>query len=229
VNACTAQPISWMRLERYALGEFSDGERSDIASHLAQCPACSACMKRIAADATRELPTLPRRVVEQPKRGARPWRTIWAGAGFVSAAAAILLVFGGPGTEPPSRRHVKGGDFALDLVRIDAGDRLQPATHFGRGDRFKVLVTCPTGWRGVAGVSVYQSGKVHLTLPASWLDECGNRRALEGAFSLDGRDRALVCVSFAGDAATWGEQVRSSEPPDGSVCVALEPTPDEAR
>jgi hypothetical protein len=138
-----------------------------------------------------------------------------------------LLLFGGPGTEPPSRYHTKGGDFALDVVRVDAGDRLQPATHFAPGDRFKALVTCPPTWRGVAGVSVYQSGETYLPLPASPLDACGNRRALEGAFSLDGSGRALVCVSFAASDAAWRTQVRSSEPPDGSVCIALEPASDK--
>jgi hypothetical protein len=225
MNACTGQPISWMRLERYALGEFSEGERSDIATHLASCPACSACMERIATDAPPALPPLPlpRGVVELPKRRARS-RSAWPlWAGLASAAAAALLLFGGPGTEPPSRRHVKGGDFAIELVRVDAGDQLQPATHFTPGDRFKALVTCPPGWGGVAGISVYQSGKTYLPLAASSLDECGNRRALEGAFSLDGPDRALVCVSFAADEAAWRKQVRSSEPPAGSVCTALEP------
>jgi hypothetical protein len=227
MNACTGQPISWIRLERYALGDFSEGERNDIANHLAACAACSACMERIATDATPVLPPLPppRRVVELPKRHVRS-RSAWlVWAGLASAAAAALLLFGGPGTEPPARRHVKGGDFAIDLVRVDAGDQLQPATHFAPGDRFKALVTCPPSWRGVAGVSVYQSGKTYLPLAASALDACGNRRALEGAFSIDGSDRALVCVSFVADETAWRKQVRSSDPPAGSVCIALEPTP----
>lgn len=234
MNACTGQPISWLRLERYALGELPDPERRDVASHLASCPTCRACSEQIWKAAAPELPPLPRRIAPAPKRAARSRNTstvwpIWAA--LASAAAAILLFLQGPGLEPPSRRHVKGGDFALEIVRVDAATQLQQPTHFAPGDRFKALVTCPPNWRGVAGVSVHQAGKTYLPLPVASLERCGNREPLPGAFVIDGSARALVCASFAESDAAWRKQIeeRAGDPPDGSVCAALDPAVNQPR
>ncbi|MGH7293845.1 MAG: zf-HC2 domain-containing protein, partial [Polyangiaceae bacterium] len=64
---CTAEPISWLRLERYHLGELRGAERQAIADHLAACEACAACLARIEQDDAVALPVLP--PLPAPRRG----------------------------------------------------------------------------------------------------------------------------------------------------------------
>lgn len=40
---CIGTPVSWLRLERLALGELAGDEASAIEAHLRECPACRAC------------------------------------------------------------------------------------------------------------------------------------------------------------------------------------------
>ena len=56
---CTGTPVSWLRLERYHLGEIRGRERAVVAEHLAACPACAACLARIEQDDAVALPALP--------------------------------------------------------------------------------------------------------------------------------------------------------------------------
>jgi len=228
VSACTGQPISWMRLERYALGELPETERDAVASHLADCPVCNECFASIEDAPVLDLPPLaPPTPKTKPRRARWTGWTAWAG---LAAAAAAGLLFLRPVREPASRLHVKGGDFALELVRLDAEDRVQEASHFDAADRFKALITCPPAWRGVVGIAVYQAGQIYTPLSVHALDECGNRRALPGAFKLDGNARALVCASFASSEAEWRARVSSaSAPPSGSVCTALESSREKNR
>ncbi|MCA9675926.1 MAG: zf-HC2 domain-containing protein, partial [Myxococcales bacterium] len=44
---CVSEPVSWLRLERYALGELPGPLAREVAAHLAGCPACRACLDRI--------------------------------------------------------------------------------------------------------------------------------------------------------------------------------------
>jgi hypothetical protein len=217
-----------MRLERYALGELPETERDAVAGHLAACPVCNECFASIEQTPVLVLPLLaPPAPKLKPRRALWPGRTAWAG---LAAAAAAGLLFMGPVAEPPARLHVKGGDFALELVRLDADDRVQEASNFEATDRFKALITCPPAWRGVVGMVVYQAGKTYTPLPVHALDECGNRRALPGAFKLDGNARALVCASFGSSEAEWRSRIGSANaPPSGSVCTALESSRDKNR
>jgi hypothetical protein len=125
------------------------------------------------------------------------------------AALLLLLQIGS---------QAKGDAFALELVRRDADDRLQEPTHFSPSDRFKALVTCPPEWRGVVGVIVYQDGKSYVPLAVQELESCGNRRALEGAFHIDGRTHARVCANFAASLAEWREHEADGQ------CAQLEPS-----
>jgi hypothetical protein len=230
VNACTSEPISWLRLERYALGELSDVERSEVSQHLAACAACNSCFARIEHDPVPQLTFLETAAADRTQRRGRRWTTwpVWAGLAS-AAAAALLLLRPAHDAVPGARRHVKGGDFALELVRLDAENRVQEATHFDPADRFKALVTCPPAWRGAVGIVVYQAGKTYVPLSVRVFDECGNRRTLPGAFRLDGEARALVCASFASTEAEWRESIERSAgaPPEGSVCASLEPSADK--
>ena len=40
MTACIGEPVSWLRLERFALGAADPA----IASHVAACPACRHCL-----------------------------------------------------------------------------------------------------------------------------------------------------------------------------------------
>jgi hypothetical protein len=232
MNTCTSQPISWMRLEQYALGELPEPERVEIASHLERCPACGECFASIERVSAPDLSFLDAPVHRLPELGARRAlsRTSWPVWAGLASAAAVLLLLVRPDAHPPARVQVKGGDFALELVRLDRHGRVQSPTRFGEGDRFKALVTCPPGWRGFAGLIVFQGEQRYEPLAARRLDDCGNRRTLEGSFAIDGRERALVCTSFANSESEWRRQVdASAAPPRGSVCTSLEPTENENR
>jgi hypothetical protein len=232
MNACTGQPISWMRLEQYALGELPEPERVEIASHLERCLVCGECFASIEHAPAPDLSFLKAPVVQLPARPPQRRRAwpVWAGVALASAAAALLLLVQ-PDVHPPSRLHVKGGDFALELTRLDGAGHLQSPTHFAAGDRFKALVTCPPDWSGVVGIVVYQGEQKYEPLPLRPLADCGNRRALEGAFAIDGQARALVCASFATSEREWRTRVDQSAgaPPSGSVCTSLAPSAHEKR
>jgi hypothetical protein len=230
MTACTGQPISWLRLESYALGELPAAEKHDIASHLAACPACSECFARIESAPTPDLPLLEPAAVPPRLRGRR-WTAwpVWTGLA-AAAAAVLLLVRPALEPEPPARRHVKGGDFALELVRVDAEGHLQEASHFADEDRFKAIVTCPPAWRGVVGIAVYQAGRTYTPSSLQLLEDCGNRRAVGGAFEVDGDARALVCASFAASELEWRARLDDAKAPlPGSVCLAVEPSLDKKR
>ncbi|MBM4321484.1 MAG: hypothetical protein FJ125_16460, partial [Deltaproteobacteria bacterium] len=110
---CNGQPLSWLRLERYHLGELDAGERRDIGEHLALCPACRACLERITGD-RRELPPLPLPLTRSGPAGVRAWsvqparvpllswprRLAWAsglaGGALAAAALALLLLLPPP-------------------------------------------------------------------------------------------------------------------------------------
>jgi hypothetical protein len=57
---CTGTPVSWLRLERFVLGELSDEEARAVDAHLQACPACQACADACAEPvALLPLPSLP--------------------------------------------------------------------------------------------------------------------------------------------------------------------------
>jgi predicted anti-sigma-YlaC factor YlaD len=208
-TACT--PVSWLRLERYALGELDRDVRADVAGHLATCDRCRACAERIAADA-RELPPLPATApprsttaapaLAPPARWRHPWRGRGQALAIAGAAAAIALValwprehglVGGPHAVGPQVISVKGGDVAIELVRERDGSTAWEPTSFAPGDRFKLLVTCPPPLRIHADVVVIQSdGPAFPGAPASV--GCGNRVPLTPAFRITGPGAATVCV-----------------------------------
>ena len=197
MKGCIGEPISWLRLERFGLGELPASERAAIEHHLAGCELCRACFS--AVETARELPPLP-----APAKLRRPagfsW-PVWAG-GFAAALAAALLLFWKPADDsghavPAAHMHVKGGELALELVRRDEQGRQLAADRFEPGDRWKILLTCPPALQPHVDAVVYQSGRAFFPLDPQRLPGCGNRIALPGAFRLDGGDPALICVAVA--------------------------------
>jgi len=213
-QSCVAEPISMLRLERYRLHELSSREASAVSAHLEQCGACRACLAEIDQDDA--LAALPELRPERPAtavaelielrsaaRRVRTRRLMSFGAGISGAlamAAAALLVLR-PAVErqsadvPPARFGIKGGDVAVELVRKHQGALADDAAVFADGDVFKVLVTCPPPLAPHFDVVVYQDGRAYFPLSSGTLESCGNRRALSGAFTLDGAE-AVVCVAL---------------------------------
>lgn len=221
MSACTAQPISWLKLEQYRLGELSSDERRRVETHLRQCDACQASLDSIGADESvlGPLPAIARRTP-----GLR-WVT--AGAAL-AAAAALLLVFlavdwekAGPDL-PGGKIGFKGGELQISLVRERRGAILNDPETFAPGDRFKVQATCPPSEELFWDVVVFQDGEASFPYAPESPLRCGNRVPLPGAFSLTGDSEAAVCLVVSGQPPDRASLSPGGLPP-GTVCLSLDP------
>jgi len=242
---CVSEPVSWLALERYHLGELAAGEREAIARHVGGCAACAACLARIEADDALALPPLALPPITRSRRGRRARlrtarrlrETSWvAGVGALAAAAGLLLVLRrgaapvkvGSGLEERGGR-VKGGDVAFALVRDD-GHRFDDGDGvFRDGDRFKAVVTCPTSKRGWFDLVVFDAGGATFPLEAVPGVSCGNDVPLPGAFRLTGRSRESVCLVWSDDGAVDRTRVSRSDLAFASRASCKELDPDESR
>jgi hypothetical protein len=185
---CISEPVSWLRLERYAL----DGRDGSVREHIAACPACKSCLDEIARDAVVLRPL----IVPEKRR----W---WLVAIPAFAVAAAILFLLRPREETSESVRIKGlGTVELDVIRERNGAIGDDRT-FRAGDRFKVIVTCPPEHLARFDVAVTEQGAARADrplAPAQLL--CGNRVVLPGAFSLTGNKPHRVCVRIndAGDA-----------------------------
>ena len=197
MTACIGEPISWLRLEGFALG----APDPEIASHIAACAACRGCLDHIRADVV-ALPALEPAV--RPAR--RRWWVAPAFAAVGTAALAAIAVIivrdpaaGGPDEvdAPLGAVAVKGvGDITLELVRERAGEIRYDASRYARGDRWKVVVTCAPSATAWVEVSVSDGATIdHPIAPARLL--CGNRIVVPGAFTITGIGANQVCVRVA--------------------------------
>jgi hypothetical protein len=201
-RGCIGEPISWLELERHALGESAQAALID--RHLLECASCEGVAKSIELDA-RRMPALlvP---LSPPRRSSPRWFWLFA---LLPAAALLLLWLRVPQIDERAKDGfgTKGGDATMLLIRERDGVLLEP-THFSPGDRFKVEVSCAPGLHQMR-VTITQEGQTFSPLPTSKL-QCSNQTVLPGAFSLDG-GLARVCL-------TIGDQ---GDP----LCVLVEPEP----
>ena len=205
MSTCISEPLSYMRLERYALGELPTEETQRVAAHLDGCAVCRACYERVRSDGReQELMALSVKLGAQPLPAAPRRKRSWpALAAAASVACAVYLMLQpktaikSPDLEPPT--GTKGGALALEVVRMDAQGQLLEPTHFAAGDRFKLLFSCPEGFEGTVRVLAFQSGEVFEPVPAQELTSCGNRRPLSGAWQFDGAGAVDLCVVFSRD------------------------------
>lgn len=203
---CIGEPISWLKLEMFAL----DRRDAAVRDHVAACPACKQCL----AEIERDVVALPPLAVPERKR---PWWHFALPAlGLAVAAAAILLLVIRPHDEPTAHRDqvaVKGvGIVVIDVVRERAGTIRQDVRTFREGDRFKLVITCPPDHTAHFEASVRDEGTHELDRPLAPADlVCGNRVVLPGAFSLSGRNANTVCVDVTGPVETK------------TACVTLRP------
>jgi hypothetical protein len=207
---------SFLRLERYRLRELSAREERMVATHLAACAPCRACLAEVEREVA--LPQLPalssapepaaaadlnmlRDELARAKRRRRALLSSQIAGALALAAAALLMLRPLVSRQtsehvPPERIGMKGGDVALELVRKRGDAIANDADVFADGDAFKVLLTCPPPLAPRFEVVVYQDGQAYFPLEGGVLPRCGNRRALGGAFTLDGPHDALVCVAL---------------------------------
>ncbi|MDQ3341117.1 MAG: hypothetical protein M4D80_38660 [Myxococcota bacterium] len=191
---CISTPVSWLRLEQFAANRAD----AQIASHVAECPACAHCLDEIRGDVV----ALPPLAV--PERRARPW---WhfAVPALALAAAALLFVVWPREAQRDDLVRVKGvGDVVLGIVRERDGVIRDDATTFREGDRFKIVLTCPPAASAWIDVDV---GGDH-PLPASQIS-CGNKVVVPGAFHLTGTAPNRICVRVAPDAAPGTDAPRA--------------------
>ena len=198
-EAGSCVPVSWLRLERYALDEVGADERKEIAGHLAACPGCRARADLIAGDASRELPPLPSAPPAWSTRRRPRW--LAQAAAWATAAAILLVVWARPGDSPHlggRRIAVKGGDVTIELVRERAGTIAWEPTSFTADDRFKLLLTCAPPPRVYADLVVLQSDGPAFPAAASLIG-CGNRVPLPTSFRITGPGDASICVALDPD------------------------------
>jgi hypothetical protein len=198
MTACIGEPISWLRLERFALGTPDPA----IASHVAACPACRQCLAQIRDDVV-ALPPL-----EVPTRRPRPLgRRRWLAPACASAAAAavLIVVLRRPAprdTElasgPSVTVGVKGvGEVTLELVRERGGAISHDARSYAPGDRWKAVLSCPPSATAVwIDVSVADGTTTDHPIAPTEL-RCGNHVVVPGAFTITGGEVNQVCARIA--------------------------------
>jgi len=210
--ACIGTPISWLRLETYAL----DQRDAAIAKHLAECPACSSCFAQINND----LVALPALSVPETKK--RNWFWWLAPAMAAAAAAIVLLVI--IRREPPTRDNVttiKGGrQVVLGVVRERAGTIRRDVTTYAPGDRWKLTLTCEPGPFVWVDVAVVDPKSTDYPLDPAQL-ACGNEVVLPGAFEITGREVNIVCARLDTDAIPARSAPQPGQP--GTACITLTP------
>jgi hypothetical protein len=194
---CIGVPISWPRLEAFALDPADAGVRD----HVAACTACRQCLDEIRSDVV-ALPRLPV-IAAKPRRRWLAW-AVPAFALAAAAAIAVLVLRPRPEPEPRADRvAIKGvGEVLVDVVRERAGVITDSARTFRPGDRWKVVVTCPPEAGAAIALEVYEVGGAPAPdrpVPTAQL-ACGNRVVVPGAFELTGARANRVCVRVNGEA-----------------------------
>lgn len=214
------QPLSWLTLERYVLGELDERARQTVEARLAVSAEDRACLQTILQDQS-ELPPLP--VVLPVRARARRRLAVWVRvSAAVALAASLLLVVLRPADGPiPARRELrsgaKGGEISVRLLSDRRGEG--PST-FEPGERFKVLVTAPPWFDAPLSVLVFQGTARYEPLPAVDGLPRGNLVPWPSAFTLTGEEPAEVCV-------TWSPAAATARTPqalgDDAVCTQLHP------
>lgn len=227
--SCIGEPVSWLRLEQFALSRAGGAIDGAVRSHVDACPACRACFEEI----SRDVVALPPLVVPTSK-ARRPWWQLAMPIGLAVAAAAILLLVLRPREDeraalPTDVTAVKGlGTVELDVVRNRAGITRDDVRTFIDGDRWKVVVTCSADPGRSVWVDVFvneETGSGAADFPFAPQEiACGNAIVLQGAFEITGNEPNLVCVRVSSEGLPPQFKGRNGEPGDpGVACVTLSP------
>lgn len=221
--ACSSQPISYLRLERYLQGDVAAGERARVAAHLDECALCRRAFEDM-RDEVIQLPPLPS-LPARPARWRRAGLQLTAALGL--AAAIALWLRPAEHALPRARVPIKGGELGLELVRERAGVVQIGATRFEPDDRWQARVSCPPGAAVHWQLVVFQADRAFFPLVPSAALACANGVTLPGAFALDGRAPADVCVAIDAAAPLSRERLASRAQISAltAACVTLSPSP----
>jgi hypothetical protein len=219
-------PVSWLELERLALGELEEARAARVREHVASCEACGACWARIQDDEARELPPLPAKVIPLRPRAGRaepnaPSRAFGGVVGAVALAASVLLFFAlRPAAEDDGGVRVKGTDVGLEIVREGGGGFALEAGTFSPEDRFKAVVSCPPHLRATFDLVVYDESGASFPLKPAQL-ACGNGVPMPGAFRLTSARNARVCVAWSAQGDVSRDALRADAQTPNRVCKNL--------
>jgi hypothetical protein len=152
-----------------------------------------------------------------------PVTTVLAVAASLALYIRSTSVVDGP--SPLDDVRTKGVDYALDLTR--EGDGADVEAGYRDGDRWKVLVTCPTGRDTHLDVVVYDNLEPSFPLPALERLPCGNGIPLPGAFRLTGSQEMSVCLVWDEDKPLDRDMLRVTEMEKlpHRVCKTIRPAP----
>ncbi|MFT5685816.1 MAG: hypothetical protein ACI8RZ_006770 [Myxococcota bacterium] len=171
-------PISWIRLERYHLGEIDVAERGRIETELGDCKTSRGRLAQIQQD-DRPMPALPH-VAPRRRRS-----LVWGGLALAAAVMLAVLV--------PRGNTTKGGDVSLTLVRERAGSiAIAPAT-YRDGDRISLRLTCASGSPTIS-VTVQQGAALYTPIPDQTI-RCGNQIPISGTFAVTAPGDLRICVA----------------------------------
>lgn len=214
------EPLSWLTLERYALGELSAEERRDVESHLAASELDRACLAEIMSDQSELPPLVPAAVpISSARARKKPSWLPWS-LGMCAAAAALLLVLRKPADQHAldptfEGEHVKGTDVTL---RLHSDRRGADPHNFRTGERFKLEVTCPPGLSDKLRLIVVQGAEQFEPAPRDANFRCGNLVSWPGAFALDGSEPVEVCMYWGASSSPSHEELSRT-----AACTRLLP------
>jgi hypothetical protein len=221
VSIAIEQPLSWLTLERYVLGELDEEARLTVEARLAVSAEDRACLQTILQDES-ALPPLP--VVLPARRREKARRTVLVrvSAAVALAASLLLVVLLRPPDAPiPARRELRSGAKGGEIsVRMLSDRRGEGPSSFAPGERFKVLVTTPPWFEAPLSVVVFQGSARYTPLPAVEALPRGNLVPWPSAFTLSGEEAVQVCVTWSPDAATARTPEALGE---DAVCAPLQP------
>lgn len=208
--------ISWLQLERFALGELSAADAALVRQQLAQNAELRARLAEI------EAPTILRPLpVSLPRR--RP--SLWWGAPFAAALACLLWIMR-PAVVDTSTPGVKGTAPEVSIVAHRDGQILAGIEAFGARDRLKVLLTCAAQQPVWVDVAIFQDDDApDFLLSAPMQMACGNAIAIPGAFRLAAGAPAEICVLIDSPADMRARLRDGATVPDGTPCQTLRPLP----
>ncbi len=232
MKGCVSQPISWLALEQYHLGDLSEVARQEIKCHLDQCTTCKASLEQIGKD-TRVLQPPSEFTLKKPQLYWGLSRPAIAASVALAAAALLLIVFKWGLEAPmqvkerPSRIAFKGGDFALMVVRERNGRVKENPTHFAPGDNFRLFVTHPLPDPLDWDLIIRQGNDVFFPFSFRPPLRRGNLVPIPQAFRLTGAVPVSICL-VVGDQIPSRSELRENlqeSLPKATVCIQLKAQP----
>ncbi|MCP4678585.1 MAG: hypothetical protein GY854_24350 [Deltaproteobacteria bacterium] len=229
MSGCISQPISWLALEQYHLGDVNETEQQQIEHHLDRCPVCTADYDKLTVD-TRTLKPLPELRERRDYLALLKSRPAVAATALLAAAALFVVILGVPfekkrtGSIRPSRVAFKGGDLALMIARERNGLVMENPSRFAEGDSFRLFLTHPLSEPARWDVVVWQGEEIYFPFTDRPVIPSGNRVPVPGAFRLTESLPVNICLMIGDDIPSREalERDPTSALPEATVCVQLE-------